>query len=71
MYAGSSAEIEDVTADKDALFEVIERKQIKVYGVEDYKVCSVNGQEVSAKADLATGIYIVTANGKSVKVAIK
>ena len=70
-YAGIPAGIEDVTASKDAFFVVVEGKQIKVYGVEDYKVFSVNGQEVSAKADLATGIYIVTANGKSVKVAIK
>ena len=63
--------IEDVNAGQETFFVVVEGRQIKVYGVEDYNVHSVNGQQVDPNAELASGIYIVNANGKSVKVAVK
>ena len=70
-YVDILSSIEDVNAGQESFFVVVEGKQIKVYGVEDYKVYSVNGQQVAPNAELASGIYIVSANGKSVKVAVK
>ena len=62
--------IEDVNEDSSFVVYV-KGKQIIVSGVENYTVYSSNGQIVSANAELAPGLYIVNANGKSVKVAVK
>lgn len=49
----------------------VNNRYIKVEGVEDFKVYTVTGMEVSAKSQLNTGIYLVSVHGKAYKVLVK
>ena len=62
--------IEDVNAETP-FYVTVKGNQIYVIGAENYTVYTVNGQTVSAQAELTPGVYIVNANGKSVKVIVK
>ena len=46
-------------------------KQIYVSGVVDYNVYSANGQKVNPKSQLASGLYIINAEGISVKIVVE
>lgn len=55
----------------DAPLQVrVEDGRIIVEGTNDYYIYSINGREVSAKAQLPAGIYIVKAAGKTAKVIV-
>ncbi|MGI6218305.1 MAG: hypothetical protein ACOYJE_00340 [Bacteroidaceae bacterium] len=69
---GWSVGIEEVGADAAADFKVyVNNGYITVEGAEDYTVYSISGMQVDATQQLPAGTYIVSANGKAVKVAVK
>lgn len=69
---GWSVGIEEVgAAEEGAAFTVtVSNGYITVNGAEDYAVYSISGTQVDAAQQLPAGTYIVTAGGKSVKVAV-
>ena len=69
---GWSVGIEEVgAAEEGAAFTVtVNNGYITVNGAEDYAVYSISGTQVDAAQQLPAGTYIVTAGGKSVKVAV-
>lgn len=69
---GWSVGIEEVgAAEEGAAFTVtVSNGYITVNGTEDYAVYSISGTQVDAAQQLPAGTYIVTAGGKSVKVAV-
>lgn len=71
---GWSVGIEEVGADATSAadFKVYTQNgYIIVEGVDNYTVYSISGMQVDAARQLPAGTYIVTANGKSVKVAVQ
>ncbi len=66
----SSGGVDSVAADKTGIKVSADNGTITVSGADSFKVFTLEGREVSATG-LASGIYIVSAGGESVKVIIR
>ncbi len=66
-----SVGVEDVDSDASGLIAYEVNGVIIVEGADDYSIYTLNGIQVPANAQLSSGIYIVKAGSKAVKVAVK
>ena len=70
-YKGIPASIESTKDIADDVIVYSHNGEIKVIGTDSFKVYTIGGQAVNSNAKLQTGIYIVVANGRTYKIAVK
>lgn len=70
-YKGIPASIESTKDIADDVIVYSHNGEIKVIGADSFKVYTIGGQAVNSNAKLQTGIYIVVANGRTYKIAVK
>lgn len=69
--ADGDVSIPVLNGEENTFYAYPENRKIKVVGADEYSVRTIQGVLVDKDSTLPVGIYLVTANGKTVKVLVK